>query len=278
MVEARREAPAREAPAREAPALPASPMRGRWRRLVPLLLLAAAALLVVGMGWHRHLSLEALVRHRAEVEGFVATHPATALSVFAATYVMAVALSLPGAVFLTIAGGLLFGTLVGGLTAIVAATLGATLVFLIARSAAGELLARRAGAVAARLADGFRRDAFHYLLFLRLVPVFPFWIVNLVAALCGVRLQSFIAATALGIIPGTLAFAFLGAGLDSAVAVKMAELRACVAAGRTQCPLELGIGDLLTVELMAAFVVLGIVSLIPVIVRRLKLMPEQHSA
>jgi uncharacterized membrane protein YdjX (TVP38/TMEM64 family) len=268
MVEARREAPAPSA----------SAVRGRWRRFAPLVILAAAALVVIGMGWHRQLSLEALVRHRAEVEGFVATHPATALMLFAATYVMAVALSLPGAVFLTITGGLLFGTLMGGLAAIVAATLGATLVFLVARSAVGALLARRAGAVAARLADGFRRDAFHYLLFLRLVPVFPFWIVNLVAALCGVRLKSFVAATALGIIPGTLAFAFLGAGLDSTLAVKMAELRACIAAGRDQCPLELGVGDLLTTELMAAFVVLAIVSLIPVLVRRLKLMPEQHSA
>jgi uncharacterized membrane protein YdjX (TVP38/TMEM64 family) len=263
---------------REVPAPLTSPVRGRWRRLVPLVAMAGVALLVVGMGWHRQLSLEALVRHRAEVEDFVATHPATAIGVFTATYVIAVALSLPGAVFLTITGGLLFGTAVGSLTAIVAATLGATLVFLAARSAVGGLLARRAGAVAARLTDGFRRDAFHYLLFLRLVPVFPFWIVNLVAALCGVRLKSFVAATALGIIPGTLAFAFLGAGLDSTLAIKMAELRACIAAGRAQCPLELDLGDLMTAELVAAFVVLGIVSLIPVFVRRLKLMPEQHSA
>jgi uncharacterized membrane protein YdjX (TVP38/TMEM64 family) len=263
------------ASSRETP-LPSAPRR-RWRRWTPLLAIVAAAVVVVAMGWHRQLSLESLMRHRDLVETFVDAHPATAIVAFALTYVIAVALSLPGAVFLTIAGGLLFGTIAGGLTAITAATLGATLVFLVARSAVGGLLARRTGVMAAGLADGFRRDAFHYLLFLRLVPVFPFWVVNLVAALCGVRLRSFVAATALGIVPGTLAFAFFGAGLDSAVAAKMAVLRACVAAGRADCPFDLDLGDLMTPELLAALVVLGIVSLIPVAVRRLKPMPEQHS-
>jgi uncharacterized membrane protein YdjX (TVP38/TMEM64 family) len=263
------------ASSRETP-LPSAPHR-RWRRWAPLLAVVAVALVVVTMGWHQQLSLESLMRHRALVEAFVTAHPTTSLVVFALTYVIAVALSLPGAVFLTIAGGLLFGTVAGGLTAIIAATLGATLVFLVARSAVGGLLVRRAGAVAFGLADGFRRDAFHYLLFLRLVPVFPFWVVNLVAALCGVRLRSFVAATALGIVPGTLAFAFFGAGLDSAFAARMEALRACAAAGRTDCPFDLDLGDLMTPELLAALVVLGIVSLIPVAVRRLKLMPEQHS-
>jgi uncharacterized membrane protein YdjX (TVP38/TMEM64 family) len=150
-------------------------------------------------------------------------------------------------------------------------------VFLIARSAIGGWLVRRAGALAAALADGFRRDAFHYLLFLRLVPVFPFWIVNLVAALCGVHLGPFVVATALGIIPGTLAFAFLGAGLDSAVAVQASELRRCMAAGRADCPVEIDIMGFMNPELVAAFVILGIVALIPIVVRRFKPLPEQPS-
>jgi uncharacterized membrane protein YdjX (TVP38/TMEM64 family) len=255
----------------------ASPVRPRWPRLLPLLVIAVVAVAVFAMGWHRQLSLEALVRHRAEIDLFVGAHPVEALSLFAATYVGAVALSLPGAVFLTVAGGLIFGTLAGGAVAIAAATLGATLVFLVARSAIGGWLVRRAGAGASSLADGFRRDAFHYLLFLRLVPVFPFWIVNLVAALCGVRLASFVIATALGIVPGTLAFAFLGAGLDSAVAVKVAGLRTCLAAGSGDCRIDFDVADIMTPELVAAFVVLGIVALIPVVVRRLKLLPQQRS-
>jgi uncharacterized membrane protein YdjX (TVP38/TMEM64 family) len=262
---------------REASVALARTARGRWPRLIPLALVAAVAIVIVAMGWHRHLSFEALVRHRTEVEAFVTDHHVTALALFAGIYVTAVTLSLPGAVFLTVAGGLLFGTLIGGLTAIMAATLGATLVFLIARSAIGGWLVRRAGALAVTLADGFRRDAFHYLLFLRLVPVFPFWIVNLVAALCGVRLGSFVVATALGIIPGTLAFAFLGAGLDSAVAVQASELRRCMAAGGTDCPVEIDIMGFMNGQLLAAFVILGIVALIPIVVRRLKPLPRQPS-
>jgi uncharacterized membrane protein YdjX (TVP38/TMEM64 family) len=262
---------------REASVALVRPARGRWQRLMPLLIVVAVAIVVVAMGWHRQLSWEALVRHRTEVEAFVAAHHLTALALFAAVYVIAVTLSLPGAVFLTVAGGLLFGTLIGGLTAIVAATLGATLVFLIARSAVGGWLVRRAGTLATALADGFRRDAFHYLLFLRLVPVFPFWIVNLVAALCGVHLGPFVVATALGIIPGTLAFAFLGAGLDSAVAAQANELRRCVAAGRTECPVEIDIMSFMNGELIAAFVILGIVALIPILVRHFKPLPERPS-
>jgi uncharacterized membrane protein YdjX (TVP38/TMEM64 family) len=262
---------------REASVALARPVRGHWRRWIPLLVVAAVAVVVVAMGWHQHLSLEALVRHRTEVEAFVADHRFTALLLFAAVYVVAVTLSLPGAVFLTVTGGLLFGTVVGGMTAIAAATLGATLVFLIARSAVGGWLVRRAGAIATAAADGFRRDAFHYLLFLRLVPVFPFWMVNLVAALCGVHLGPFVVATALGIIPGTLAFAFLGAGLDSAVAAQAGELRRCMAAGRTDCPVEIDIMSFMNGELIAAFIILGIVALIPIIVRRFKPMPEPGS-
>jgi uncharacterized membrane protein YdjX (TVP38/TMEM64 family) len=262
---------------REASVALARPARGRWRRLMPLLVVAIVAMVIVAMGWHRQLSFEALVRHRSEVEGFVTAHRFAALLLFAGVYVVAVTLSLPGALFLTITGGLLFGTVVGGLTAIVAATMGATLLFLIARSAIGGWLVRRAGALAAALADGFRRDAFHYLLFLRLVPVFPFWIVNLVAALCGVHLGPFVLATAMGVIPGTFAFAFLGASLDSAVAAQASELRRCLAAGHAECPVKIDIMSFLNGELITAFVILGIVALIPVVVRRCKPMPEPPS-
>jgi uncharacterized membrane protein YdjX (TVP38/TMEM64 family) len=250
---------------------------GRWRRLIPLLIVAAVALVVVAMGWHRQLSFEALVRHRTEVETFVTAHHFGAVLLFVAVYVVAVMLSLPGAVFLTVAGGLLFGTVVGGFSAIVAATLGATLLFLIARSAIGGWLMRRAGATATALAEGFRRDAFHYLLFLRLVPVFPFWVVNLVAALCGVHLGPFVVATALGIVPGTLAFAFLGAGLDSAVAAQASELRRCIAAGQSDCPVGLDVWSFMNPELVSAFVILGLVALIPIAVRHFKPMQDRPS-
>src|SRR5947209_6160217 len=103
-----------------------------------------------------------------------------------------------------------------------------------AQSAVGEHMARRAGPLVGRFAAGFRADAFNYLLFLRLVPV-PFWLVNLVPALLGVRLSTFVTATAIGIVPATFIFAFFGAGLDSIITAQEAGYRACLAAGGADC-------------------------------------------
>jgi uncharacterized membrane protein YdjX (TVP38/TMEM64 family) len=173
-------------------------------------------------------------------------------------------------VLLTICGGIVFGGFAGGLAALVGATTGATLIFLIAKSAVGGWLIRRAGRRAEKLAAGFCADAFNYLLFLRLVPLFPFWLVNLVPALCGVRLATFVGATALGIIPGTFAFAFFGAGLDSAVAAEITAYRACLAAGSTGCRLKFDPSAAATPQLIAGLVALGVLALIPVAIKRFK--------
>ena len=131
--------------------------------------------LVYAMGWHRHVSLETLVRNRAFLDNFIAGHFVAALAIFIGIYITAVALSVPGAVVLTISSGILFGVIVGGLASVIGATIGATIIFLIAKTALGEHLAQRAGPLATKLAEGFREDAFSYLLFLRLVPAFPFF-------------------------------------------------------------------------------------------------------
>ncbi len=153
--------------------------------LIAVVLLAVAGYLIVGRGG---LSLEALLRHRMAIDAFVNAHRVLAVLAYIGLYIVAVALSLPGAVFLTVSGGFLFGLAVGASAAVIGATIGATLIFLVARTALGEPLLRRAGPRAAQLAQGFRDDAFSYLLFLRLVPAFPFFLVNLVPAFAGVRL------------------------------------------------------------------------------------------
>ena len=244
--------------------------RFRLRRLIPLAAIAMVAILVVAMGWHRELSLENIVRYRDQLDAFVAARGAAAVVVFAVVYVAVVTLSIPGAAFLTIASGVLFGTLAGGLVSIVAASTGAILIFLIARTAFGEHLARRAGSLATRLAEGFREDAFNYLLVLRLVPAFPFFAVNLVAALAGVRLAPFVAATVLGIVPATFAFASVGAGLDSVIAAQETAYRACVAAGRAGCKLDFDWRTAITPQLVAALVALGVLALIPVAAKRMR--------
>ena len=150
------------------------------------------------------------MRHRAAIDDFVASHRLLAVLSYMGLYIVIVALSVPGAVFLTVTGGFLFGLALGTSAAVISATIGATLIFLAARTALGEPLLRRAGPRANQLAQGFRDDAFSYLLFLRLVPAFPFFLVNLVPAFAGVRLGPFIAATAIGIIPGAIVFAIGG--------------------------------------------------------------------
>jgi uncharacterized membrane protein YdjX (TVP38/TMEM64 family) len=243
----------------------------RWtvRRFLPILVIAALIGLVYAMGWHRELSLTTLVKHRSIIDSFVAEHRAAAIAVFIGIYIVAATLSLPAGAVLTTTAGFLFGTLTGALAAMVGATAGATAIFLIARTAIGEHLFRRAGPFVAKLAEGFRNDAFSYLLFLRLVP-FPFWLVNLAPAFFGVRLSTFLGATVLGIIPATFAFAFLGAGLDSAIAAQERLYRACVASGRTDCRVELDPSVALTPELMAALAVMVVVGVVPLVVKRLK--------
>ena len=245
------------------------------RRLAPLAVIVLLAGLIFAMGWHRELTLENLIKHRVALSAFVDSHFLPAIAGFVVLYIAVVALSLPGATLLTLASGVLFGVLIGGLATLVGATIGATIIFLIAKSAVGEYLVRRAGPRLAKIAAGFRKDAFHYLLFLRLVPLFPFFLVNLAPAIVGVPLRTFIGATALGIVPATFAFAFVGAGLDSALGAQQAAYMRCLASGRADCRLGFDLAMLATPELIAAFVALGVIALIPVAVKKWRMRQEQ---
>lgn len=234
--------------------MPDKPLSASEPRSQPRWLLVLAVLLILGGTVYAALgpgglSIEALLRHRAAIDAFVAEHRLVAVLAYIALYIATVALSVPGAALLTVSGGFLFGLAIGAVAAVIGATVGATLVFLLARTALGEPLLRRAGPRALKLAQGFREDAFSYLLFLRLVPAFPFFLVNLVPAFAGVRLAPFVAATALGVIPGAFVYAFAGTGLDSVLAAQSA-------------------GHILTPELIGALVALALLALLPVLVKR----------
>jgi uncharacterized membrane protein YdjX (TVP38/TMEM64 family) len=231
-------------------------------------LIGALAVLVIAMGWHHELSLEALVRRRSDLESFIATHFFTALLAYVGVYIIVVAMSVPGGLFLTITGGVLFGWLAGGMAAVFGATIGAGLIFLIARNALSEYVQRKLGPRLAALADGFKADAFNYLLFLRLVPLFPFALVNLAPAVLGVGFATFMAATSIGIIPATFAYAFVGAGLDSVIAAQETAYRACLAAARADCRLSFDLKAAVTPQLIIALTALGILALVPVAIRR----------
>jgi uncharacterized membrane protein YdjX (TVP38/TMEM64 family) len=241
------------------------------RRLAgPGLLLMLLGLAYV-LGLHQYFTLQSLIENRAALANYTASHWVLALLGFCAIYVAAVAVSFPGASILTIFAGMLFGWLAGGLLALVSATLGAAIVFQVAKSALGDVLARKAGPFLKRFRDGFADDAFSYLLFLRLVPAFPFWVVNIVPALANVKLRTFVVTTFLGIIPGTFAFAFVGAGLDSIIAAQQDARARCLAAkSADQCPFELSLSGLVTPQLLLAFAALGVVALLPVALKKWK--------
>lgn len=222
-----------------------------FKRLLPLLILIALLGAAFALRLDRYLTLDALRDNRAALLGLVAHSGVWAGGIYVLAYAGVVALSLPGAVIVTLAGGFLFGTAVGATLTVIGATIGATLLFLIARSAIGDALRQRAGPFLARMAEGFSRNAFNYLLFLRLVPAFPFWAVNLAPALLGMRLVPYVIATFIGIIPATVIFSAFGASLG-----------AVFDAGG-----DVNLKDVLSPTLLAALVALGLLSLLPVVIK-----------
>jgi uncharacterized membrane protein YdjX (TVP38/TMEM64 family) len=195
-----------------------TPARPALARVRPLLLLAGLVALAWATGATRLLSFEALAAHRAALDAWVAARPVLAAGAYVLAYVLVVALSLPGGVVMTLAGGLLFGPWLGTGLTVVGATIGACLLFLAARSALAPLVAGRAAGLIGRIRPGLERDGFFYLLTLRLIPVVPFWLANLAPALVGMPFGAYAAATALGIIPGTAVFSGIGAGLGDVLA------------------------------------------------------------
>ena len=245
---------------------------------MPLAVLLALLAAVYATGSHRHLSLETLIKNSAAIDAFIAAHRAAAVLIFIAVYAACAALAIPVGVGLAVVGGFLFGALIGGFAAMLGSTAGATLVFLVARSAFGGELIRRAGPLLTRFADGFRADGFCYVLCLRLLPV-PSWFTNLTAAFFRVRLKTFVAATALGRIPGSFVFALFGAGLGSVIAAEASAYHACLAAGSLDCRVGFDPANVLTPTFLAALIALGLLALVPVFVRRLlaRRAPEKPS-
>lgn len=238
-------------------------------RLLPLVLIVLAAAAVWWSGLLDYVSLQRLAENRETLRAYVSENLVLALLAYIGIYAAVVALSLPIAAPLTLAGGFLFGWFVGGLSTVAAATLGAVIIFILARTALADTFARKAGPLLDKFRKGFQEDAISYLLFLRLVPLFPFWVVNLAPALLGVKLRDYVIATFAGIIPGTFAFALTGAGLDSVLVAQEEVYDQCVAQNIAEnCAFGLDPSHLITKELLIAFAALGVVALIPVIVKR----------
>jgi len=224
-----------------------------WRRLIPVLVFVAGLVAFFALGLERYLAIDALRQHRGVLRAWVETSGVLTALVFMAIYIITVAFSLPGATVLSIASGFLFGPGWGTLLVIISATLGATALFSIAKTTLGDAFRARAGAWLPRLEAGFKEHALSYLIVLRLVPIFPFFIINLVPAFLGVPLATFVLGTFVGIIPGSFVYATVGAGLGSVFD-----------AGGT-----FSLRGVLTPQIVTALVGLAVLALVPIVYKKI---------
>jgi uncharacterized membrane protein YdjX (TVP38/TMEM64 family) len=221
---------------------------GHGGKIVIAAVFVAVIVAFFALDGQRYLSLEAVKANRDALLVFAEAHFVPALALAFLAYAGAVAFSLPGGLVLSLTMGFLFGRWVGTVVAVLAATLGATLVFLAARYLFADAARRRMGPLGEKISAGFAENAFHYLLFLRLVPLFPFFLVNLAPAFTRINLRTYVTGTFIGIIPGTFVYVNLGQTL-----------------GRID-----SLSGLVSTETIGAFVLLGLFALVPVFVKKFR--------
>lgn len=229
----------------------------RFKRFVPLLILLLAVVAVFASGATRYLNLEALQANEAALRAFVNQQLPLALLTFVVVYALATAVSLPGATILTLAGGFLFGTWIGGAATVAGATIGAVLVFYAVKTSFGQVLRDKAEASGGRLKsviDGVQAGAFGYILTLRLIPLAPFWLVNVAAALAHAPLRAYALATFIGIMPATFIYSGIGAGIGELLA-------------RGETP---DLGVIFSPTVLGPLVALGLLTLATTIYQRLR--------
>ncbi len=236
------------------PAQSTTPKSRRLGRMLPAAVLVAGLVLFFVLDLDRYFDLEMLREHRNWLIGRVEDLGLLAILLYTLLYMTLTAFSIPLGGILTIAAGFFFGTLVAASCAVIGGTLGAIIVFLAARTAFGELLRAKAGSALERMEAGFRENAFNYLLTLRLIPIFPFWLINLVPAFLGMPLRSYVVATFVGVIPGAVVYASLGNGLGEVL----------------NAGLELDLGILLKPAVLFPLLALAVLALLPVAYKKIK--------
>jgi uncharacterized membrane protein YdjX (TVP38/TMEM64 family) len=212
--------------------------------IAAVIAVAIGAFLYFDLG--QYLSLDALKQNRDQLLAFTESNYAASVAIFILTYIVVTGLSLPGAVILTLAGGFVFGGVIGTLFVNLGATTGATLAFLAARYLLRDWVEQKFGRWIEPVQQGFAKNAFSYLLTLRLIPLFPFFVVNLVSGLTRVNVGAYVAATAIGIIPGSFVYAYAGRQLGTINSLK----------------------EIASPNVIGAFLLLGLLALAPIVYKK----------
>ena len=224
------------------------------KRYLPLAIIGLILGVSIYFDLHHLISLEVLKENRDELTTWVRQNFFVACLIFMFIYTVSVAASIPGAAFLTITGGFLFGVVIGSVLVVFSATLGATCIFLAVQTALAEALAKKADGWIKKMEGEFQKNAFNYLLGIRLIPIFPFWIVNIVPALLGMKLRSYVLATAIVIIPGSVVYVLVGNGLGAVI-------------DQGEKP---NLGIILQIEILTPLLGLAVLSLLPVLYKNIK--------
>lgn len=240
------------------------PKTSIWRKLLPAFILVALAVAFFQSGLAQYISFDELAINYASITQFVSDQPLLAYLVAGAIYFLAVAIAFPAAWIFTVAYGLVFGLVPASFLVIISATLGACALYFVSGTLLTDFFRERAGKRLNIMAEGFRKNEVSYMFFLRLTPVFPFLLVNALPAVLGVSFITFAWTTALGIIPGTVAYISAGEGLRSVIA----ERATACAANIAPCGTPLSPSDLITREILIASALLALVSLLPIAVKK----------
>lgn len=224
-----------------------------WKRYFPIILIALLMFFLYFSGAHKYLTYEEFSMRHEQLKTFVENRPFSTPFLFMGIYILATAASLPGGAFLSLLGGFLFPLPFSTLYVLIGATIGACCPFLAAKTALGDSVRCSAGPLVKKMEAGFQENAWSYLLFLRLVPIFPFWLVNLAPALFGVPFITFLWTTFVGIIPGAYVFTQAGAGLSMIFESKK----------------PFALDTIFNTEIKVALVVLGLFSLMPVVIKKI---------
>ncbi|APC92228.1 putative membrane protein [Francisella sp. MA067296] len=225
----------------------------KFYKFLPLAFLIIGIIAFFSFGGQNYLSLNELKENYQSIIAFTNSHFLLSILFFSCAYIAVVALSIPGATIMTLLGGLLFGLLLGSFVVVVAATLGASVVFFAVRTALGDFLKTKAKRSIEKMRRGFEKDVFNYLLVLRLIPIFPFFIINISAGLLGVKFRDFFWATFLGIIPGSVVYIWVGTSF--AYVIQQGD--------------EVNLGIILEPQFILPIIALAILSVVPVFIKKL---------